>query len=93
MSNAYSYATLLVQAELQAYDKNTNEVIINDKRYKLNIDINKSEYSSEYVEKKLVKNRNLVPGKIYYFNLFSSEESDSEDFDQVTFISEEEPEA
>ncbi len=92
-NNVFSFETSLVKAELESYNNQTKQIVLNGKTYLLKIDAKMSEYSIENLSSKMVKTRELKVGQQYFFSLLRSGNSKSEDFDQVVFISETEPEA
>ena len=90
-NSSMSYETSLFEAELDAYDKKTNQVTVNGVTYLLKIDVEKSSYDDSQNALKLIKSRDIKVGETYYFNVYASEKKNSTGFDQVIFIAEEEP--
>lgn len=77
----------LVKAELQEVNSATNLVVFNSTRYKYQVDLKNAKYKYEDAEK-LIEIKDLIKGETYYFNLYQSEPSRSDQF-KLIFIAQE----
>lgn len=77
----------LIEAELQEVNVGSRLVIFNNKRFKYQPDLKNATYQYEDAEK-MVDINDLVVGKTYFFNLYQSDASRSDQF-KLIFIAQE----